>query len=63
MDKISFFNGKNKKKNTNQNALSESENTEKKRILRTKSDREEEGSNVQIFPFPENKKYDFGLSF
>ncbi len=67
MDKYSFINGKNKKKNTHKKPAGNDQwsnaGLRSSYGTRTKSDMPAEGENVLISPFPENRKYDYGLNF
>ncbi len=67
MDKYSFINGRNKRKNTPKKPAGNDQwsNAELRSSYgeRTKSDMPVEGENVLISPFPESRKYDYGLNF
>lgn len=65
-DKFSFIKSKNKKKNTTKgsagnDSVSNAEPTSFD-ARREMSDRPGEGENVLISPFPENRRYTYGLS-
>jgi hypothetical protein len=65
MDKYSFINGK-KKKNIKKPAGNDQWSNAELRSSygeRSKSDAPQSGENVLISPFPESRKYDYGLNF
>ena len=66
MDKYSFINGKNKRKDPKKPAGNDQWSNAELRMsssLRARSDEKESGENVRISPFPESRTYTYGLNF